>query len=73
MNAAKKPQFLSSLRRADPFIAELVSLNTGQTSQIKPQQTSILTRRMHGRDGDAVSRVKGKSIQPAFFKNRKGV
>ena len=71
MYAAKKILSLSSLWWADPFIAEPVFLNAGQNSQLKPNETSVSTRRMRGHDGDAFSRAKGKKRQAAFFQNRR--
>ena len=64
---------VNSPHQADPFIAELVSRNASQTDQLKPQQTSILTRRMHGHDVDVISRVKGKKSHLRLFKNKKEV
>jgi hypothetical protein len=71
MNAAEKTQSLSSLQQADPFIAEPVSLNADQNDQVKPNEISVLTRRMHGHDGAVISRAKGKKPQPAFSKNKR--
>jgi len=69
MAAVKKPQSLSSLQLADQFIAEPVSLSTGQTAQANPSITSVLTRRIPGQGGELVSLAGEKSSQPAFFIN----
>ena len=70
MDAGEKPRYLSSLESADPFTAEPVSLNAGQTDRERLNWTSVLTRRMHGHDEEKVLQAKGKSNQIAFFKDK---
>ncbi len=67
MAAAKKPQFLSSLRLAGQYIAEPVSLNVDPAIQENLSLTSDLMRKILGQGGELVSPAERKRYQPAFF------
>ena len=69
LNAAEKPQFLSSQKPTDPFTAKLASLNAVHTEQKSLNQTSVFTRRTHGHGGQMDLQAEGKP-QLAFSKNK---
>ena len=69
MNAAKKPQCLSSLKKANLFTVAHASRSALQRDETVPPWPSVLTRKTRGQGETAVSKEEKRKSQLAFSKN----
>jgi hypothetical protein len=69
MNAAKPPQYLSSLKRASLFTAAHASRNAFQKDEGAPSLTLVLTRKTRGQGETVVSKEEKNKTPLAFLKN----